>query len=72
MVCSRGESLAHHMNKMKLFNAFAAAAVIGASLISPNSAYAGLEQQRKAQIELLMPTAVQKGMIAKLNSLVKD
>ena len=47
MVCSRGESLAHHMNKMKLCNAFAAAAVIGASLISPNSAYAGLGAAKK-------------------------
>ena len=33
MVCSRGESLTLHKNLMKLFNAIAAAAVIGASSI---------------------------------------
>jgi hypothetical protein len=32
MVCSRGESLAVQINQMKLFNAIATAAVIGASL----------------------------------------
>ena len=42
MVCPRGESLTHHINQMKLFNAIAAAAVIGGSLISPNAALAGL------------------------------
>ena len=40
MVYSRGESLTHHMNQMKLFNAIAAAAVIGASLISATPAEA--------------------------------
>ena len=29
MVCSRGESLTHHISQMKLFNAIAAAVVIG-------------------------------------------
>ena len=34
MVCSRGKSPTHHMKQIKLFNAIAAAAVIGASLIT--------------------------------------
>ena len=34
MVCSRGESLTTHIFQMKLFNAIAAAAVIGGSLIA--------------------------------------
>ena len=34
MVCSRGESLAHHRNQMKLFNALAATAVISVSLVA--------------------------------------
>ena len=34
MVCSRGESHTHHLNPMKFFNVFAAAAVIGASFIA--------------------------------------
>ena len=34
MVCSRGESLTHRTNQMKLLNAIAAAAVIGTSLIA--------------------------------------
>ena len=33
MVCSRGESPTHHIKQMKLFNAIAAAAVIGTSCI---------------------------------------
>ena len=40
MVCSRGEILTHHIIQMKLFNAIAAAAVIGTSFISPNPAEA--------------------------------
>ena len=36
MVCSRGESLTHHINQMKLLNAIAAAAVIGTSFIAAN------------------------------------
>ena len=40
MVCSRGESLTLHINQMKLFNAIAAAAVIGASLITATPAEA--------------------------------
>ena len=36
MVCSRGESLTHRINQMKLLNAIAAAAVIGASFIIAN------------------------------------
>ena len=36
MVCSRGESLTYRINQMKLFNAIAAAAVIGASFIAAN------------------------------------
>ena len=40
MVCSRGESLTHHTNQMKFFNAIAAAAVIGTSFIAPNPAEA--------------------------------
>ena len=35
MVCSRGESLTHHTNPMKLFNAIAATVVIGGALINP-------------------------------------
>ena len=34
MVCSRGESLTLHISQMKLFNAIAAAAVIGASFVT--------------------------------------
>ena len=40
MVCLRGESLTHHTNQMKLFNAIAAAAVIGTSLITATPAEA--------------------------------
>ena len=40
MVCSRGESLTQHTNQRKLFNAIAAAAVIGTSLITANPAQA--------------------------------
>ena len=40
MVCLRGESLTHHTNQMKLFNAIAAAAVIGTSFIAANPAEA--------------------------------
>ena len=40
MVCSRGESLTHHTNQMKLFNAIAAAAVIGTSILSVTPAQA--------------------------------
>ena len=40
MVCSRGESPTHHTYQMKLFNALAAAAVIGGSLLIPNPAKA--------------------------------
>ena len=40
MVCSRGESLTLHIKQMKLLNAIAAAAVIGASFIAPNPAEA--------------------------------
>ena len=36
MVCSRGESLTTHTYQMKLFNAIAAAVVIGTSLIAAN------------------------------------
>ena len=36
MVSSRRESLTHRINQMKLFNAIAAAVVIGASLIAAN------------------------------------
>ena len=36
MVCSRGESLTHRTNQMKLLNAIAAAAVIGTSFIAAN------------------------------------
>ena len=42
MVCSRDESLTHHTNQMKLFNAIAAAAVIGASFIGSSPVNAGL------------------------------
>ena len=42
MVRSGDESPTHHTNQMKLINAIAAAAVIGASLVSPNDALAGL------------------------------
>ena len=41
MVCSWGESLTLHISQMKLFNAIAAAAVLGGSLIAsatPSSA----------------------------------
>ena len=41
MVCSRGESLTHHTNQMRLFNAIAAATVIGTSLIVIPPAMAG-------------------------------
>ena len=34
MVCSRGESLTHHMNQMILFNAIAATAVIATSFVT--------------------------------------
>ena len=37
MVCSRGESLTHRKHQMKLFNAIAAAAVIGTSFIAANA-----------------------------------
>ena len=40
MVCSRGESLTHHANQMKLFKTIAAVAVIGASFIAATSAEA--------------------------------
>ena len=40
MVCLRGESLTTHTNQMKLFNAIAAAAVIGTSLFAANPAEA--------------------------------
>ena len=40
MVCLRGESLTHHTSQMKLFNAIAAAAVIGTSLITATPAEA--------------------------------
>ena len=40
MVCLRGESLTHHKNQMKLFNAIAAATVIGTSLITATPAEA--------------------------------
>ena len=40
MVCSRGESLTHRINQMKLFNAIAAAAVFGTTLYaSPARAF---------------------------------
>ena len=49
MVCSRGESLTHHMNQMKLFNAIATAAVVGAAfaVVSP-SAQAQSDFHRRA------------------------
>ena len=34
MVCSRGESLTHHINQINFFNVIAAAAVIGASFVT--------------------------------------
>ena len=40
MVCLRGESLTHHTNQMKLFNAIVVAAVIGTSFIAANPAEA--------------------------------
>ena len=40
MVCSRDESLTQRINQMKLFNAIAVAAVIGASFIASNPAEA--------------------------------
>ena len=40
MVCSRGESLTHRMIQMKLFNAIAAAAVIGSSFMAATPAEA--------------------------------
>ncbi len=41
MVCLRGESLTHHTKQMKLFNAIAATAVIGASIVTAAPAEAG-------------------------------
>ena len=41
MVCVQGESLTYHRNQMKLFNAIAAAAVIGCSFLIPVPAQAG-------------------------------
>ena len=38
MVCSRGESLTHRFNQMKLFNAITVAAIIGTSLVAPSKA----------------------------------
>ena len=38
MVYSRGESLTHHTNQMKLLNVIAAAAVLGASLLAIGNA----------------------------------
>ena len=40
MVCSRGESLTHHINRMKLLNAIAAAAVISGLFITSTPAEA--------------------------------
>ena len=40
MVCSRGESLTHRINQMKLLNTIAAAVVIGTPLITADSARA--------------------------------
>ena len=40
MVCSQGEIPTTHRNQMKLFNAFAAAAVIGISLIATTAVQA--------------------------------
>ena len=34
MVCSRGESLKHHSNQMKLFNAITTAVVVGGSFVA--------------------------------------
>ena len=49
MVCLRGESLTTHMNQMKLFNAIAAAAVIGASFVAASPAIgASLEDKQRA------------------------
>ena len=42
MVCSQGESLTLHTGQMKLFNAIAAAAVIGTSLITAGPAEASV------------------------------
>ena len=42
MVCLRGESLTHHTNQMKLFNAIATAAVIGTALVAVNPAEASV------------------------------
>ena len=40
-MCSRGESLTHHTNQMKLFNAIAAAALLGAPFLTAAPAEAG-------------------------------
>ena len=61
-----------HLSQMKLINAIAAAAVIGASLVSPNDALAGLGAAEGGTKRTFDAYCGKKEMIARLNLLVKD
>lgn len=54
MVCSRGESLTHHIKQMKLINAIAAAAVIGGSLIAILPANASIQIDLEGDLKTMV------------------
>ena len=58
MVCSQGESLTHHTNQMKLFNAIAATAVIATSFVTAQefAQMTGQDMGDMASVHLNMDT----------------